>query len=81
MDGSMDGSMVRWMMSGRKEGRKEGREGDDAESSLHLEADRPLLFDHCITLVKSFLLSELQFPQFQQKKYNNYCPTDLLRLL
>lgn len=46
------------------EERKGGREGDVAESLLHLEADRPLLFDRCITLVKSFLLSELQFPQF-----------------
>lgn len=64
-----------WTGGKEKEG---GRKKDEAESSLPPEADGPLLFDHHMTWIKSFLLS-FNFPNFN-KTYNNYRPTAPLRL-
>lgn len=57
--------------------RKGGGRKKEAESSSPLEADGPLLFDRCMTWIKSFLLS-FNFPNFN-KTYNNYRPNAPLK--
>lgn len=78
MDGrvDLDGGWAGDEWTGQK-GKEGGRKKEEAESSSPLEADGPLLFDRCMTWIKSFLLS-FNFPNFN-KTYNNYRPNALLR--